>query len=459
MFDLEFAGQALGVVPFFPGHFSSGITLTSVTIDSRRVAPGALFVAILGPRFDGHDFVAEAVAKGCVAVVVSRPPVNPLSVPVFLVPDTQVALTRLAMAWRQRVNPLVVAVTGSSGKTTVKEMITACLVSGGDVHATRGNLNNHLGLPLTLLAMPATCRVLVAEMGMSAAGEIRHLASVAPPQVAVVTSVTSAHLEHLGTLENIARAKAELLEALAPSGLGIIPGDNPFTELLRSLCRGRVGTFGFAATDPFRATHLRFEGDGQRFRLHLDPEGVELDLTVRHPGRFMVANAVAAATAAHAAGADPATIATALAAFQPEAGRGGIRQSPHGWRVVDDTYNANPGSMAVALDSLAHLAPPGHRVAVLGDMLELGPTTASIHAGLAESVRQAAVDRLFTAGPCMAALHQAVKNDAGRDCQHRDDPAQWLGDIRSRLGTDDVVLVKGSRGMRMERIVQDLLAD
>ncbi|MBF0153817.1 MAG: UDP-N-acetylmuramoyl-tripeptide--D-alanyl-D-alanine ligase [Magnetococcales bacterium] len=447
------------MAPISPRPFSPQTPLTSVTIDSRKVVPGALFVAIAGPRFDGHDFVAEAVAKGCAAAVVSRLPGDPVPVPLFLVPDTQVALTRLAVAWRERVKPLVVAVTGSSGKTTVKEMIAACLAVRGGVHATRGNLNNHLGLPLTLLAMPADCRVLVAEMGMSAAGEIRHLASIAPPDVAVVTSVTAAHLEHLGSLDNIARAKAELLEALAPSGLGIIPGDNPFTDLLRQACRGRVRTFGFAATDPSRAVDVSPEGGDQKFRLHLEPEGVTMAMVVHHPGRFMVANAVAAATAAHAAGADPSAIVAALGGFHPEAGRGGVRQSRHGFSVVDDTYNANPGSMAVALESLARLAPPRHRVAILGDMLELGSTTTTIHAELAGSVRQAVVDRLFTAGPCMAALHQAVKDDPGRVCLHQDDPARWLGKIRSRLGAGDVVLVKGSRGMRMERIVQDLLAD
>ncbi|MBF0178237.1 MAG: UDP-N-acetylmuramoyl-tripeptide--D-alanyl-D-alanine ligase [Magnetococcales bacterium] len=459
MFDLEFAGSALGIVPLLPEHVAPHTRLTSVTIDSRQVTPGALFVAIPGLRFDGHDFVAEAVNKGCGAAVVSRRPEGPVAVPLLLVPDTQVALTQLAMAWRKRVNPRVVAVTGSSGKTTVKEMIAACLARQGGVHATRGNLNNHLGLPLTLLAMPPDCRVLVAEMGMSAAGEIRHLAGVAPPHVAVVTSVTSAHLEHLGSLENIAKAKAELLEALAPEGVGIIPGDSPFTALLRNACRGRVRTFGFAATDPSRAEDVRPEGDGQRFRLLLEPEQVAMTLLVRHPGRFMVANAVAAATAAHLAGASPDDLVTAVGNFQPGAGRGGVRRSRHGWCVVDDTYNANPGSMSVALDSLARFAAAGHRVAILGDMLELGPDTKPIHADLAIPVRQAGVDRLFTAGPCMASLHDAVKNDAGRACHHQNDPAQWLGRIRPLLRTGDVVLVKGSRGMRMERIVQDLLAD
>ncbi|MBF0425864.1 MAG: UDP-N-acetylmuramoyl-tripeptide--D-alanyl-D-alanine ligase [Magnetococcales bacterium] len=459
MFDLEFASKALGVTPILPAAFSAPAPFATVTIDSRQVVPGSLFVAIPGPRFDGHDFIAEAAAKGCAAAIVSRPPEGPPPLPLLLVPDTQAALTRLAIAWRERVRPMVVAVTGSSGKTTVKEMIAACLAARGGVHATRGNLNNHLGLPLTLLAMPADCRVLVAEMGMSAAGEIRHLASIAPPDVAVVTSITAAHLEHLGSLENIARAKAELLEALAPSGLGIIPGDAPFGDLLRAACRGCVRTFGLAATDPARAIDPRFEAGGQRFFLRLDPEGVTMEMRVRHPGRFMVANAVAAAAAAHAAGADPATIAAAIAAFQPAAGRGGIRQSRHGFSVVDDTYNANPGSMAVALESLSHLAPPGRRVAVLGDMLELGPTTRIIHAELATAVRQAQIDRLFTAGPCMAALHQAVAGDADRSALHADDPAAWLGKIRSRIGAGDVVLVKGSRGMRMERIVQDLLAD
>ncbi|MBF0624515.1 MAG: UDP-N-acetylmuramoyl-tripeptide--D-alanyl-D-alanine ligase [Magnetococcales bacterium] len=431
--------------------------LSGVSIDSRTLQPGSLFVALVGPRFDGHDFIEAAVAKGAAALLLQRPPDQPLPVPAVVVADTQAALTRLAAAWRARVNPQVIGITGSVGKTTVKEMTAAALAGSFRVHATRGNLNNHIGLPLTLLSMPADCEVLVVELGMSAAGEIRALASLARPRVGVVTNIGVAHLAAFADgVAGIARAKGELLESLPAAGLALLPADDPFIPLLATLTTAPVRTFGSGVAAPVRAEDLTFVEGRARFRLVIEGAGA-VEVTLNHAGDHMIQNALAAAGTAAALGVPMAAIGAALGAFQTPPGRGGTREAPGGWRVVDDTYNANPASVAAALRTLARSAPPGHRVAVLGDMLELGVRAEELHAGLAETVLAVGVDRLFVAGDTMAALDRALKDRLV--CRHRNDPTAWLGQIAPDLRPGDVVLVKGSRGMRMERIVKDLMAE
>ncbi|GAB0058284.1 UDP-N-acetylmuramoyl-tripeptide--D-alanyl-D-alanine ligase [Candidatus Magnetaquicoccaceae bacterium FCR-1] len=433
--------------------------LTGVTTDSRKVGPGELFAALAGPNFDGHDFIDAAIHQGCAALLVSRLPASPPSVPVLRVPDVLTALGQAGTAWRRQVAPLVIGVTGSSGKTTVKEMIAACLrAECAPVHATTGNLNNHIGVPLTLLAMPADCRVAVIEMGMSAAGEISFLADLARPSIGVVTNVQPAHMASFSDLGAVAAAKGELLAALPADGWGLIPAlepQRPILEQAATHCR-RI-RFGPTPNADIRWEDDPTPGDGARRGTILWPDGTSaaVDLGVCAPHR--VVNTLAAAGVARLAGASPEAIGAALTAFQPLPGRGAVLAGPEGWTILDDTYNANPGSMAAAIASLGS-HPARRRVAILGDMLELGAESPTLHAALTRDIAKNRIDLVLTAGSQMRALHEALRRDLpGIDARHQDDPSNWLKNLSTQLRRDDVILVKGSRGMRMERLVKDLM--
>lgn len=451
-------------------HAAADIPLRGVSIDSRTIQPGELFAAVRGDRFDGHDFIAKAVAAGCAAVLVERCP-DPLpSVPVVQVDDVLAALGEAARTWRNRVNPLVLAVTGSCGKTTVKEMLTRCLQHRYPlVHATRGNLNNHIGLPLTLLSMPDHCQVLVVELGMSGAGEIAYLARLARPQIGIITNVMPAHLEAFDGVAAIADAKGELFEALPENGLAILPAGQPYTERLRQKTgTAKVLSFGAEGAADIFSTAVTNDPNGEtianEFVIHWRAEQDHMHTRLAHHGEHLRMNALAVAAAARAAGVASDQIAKGLDLFAPPAGRGGVRLSPQGWQVVDDSYNANPGSVKAALYALPEPKPSGRRVAVLGDMLELGKESEQLHAELLQAVVECGVSLLFTAGPLMQALHQAAQEQTGPgtgpplQAWHHPDPAQWLGHIAPHLRPEDVVLVKGSRGMKMERIVEDLVS-
>ncbi len=455
--DLELVAEVAGAAWLPSGKEASCVPLTGVSIDSRTLRPGELFVALQGPRFDGHRFIHQALAQGAAAVLVSAPIEGTLPLPILKVDDTLAALSAVAAAWRKKVAPVVVGVTGSSGKTTVKEMIAALLRQKYRVHATSGNLNNHVGLPLTLLAMPGDCQALVVEMGMSAKGEIAHLARLAQPETGVVTNIQPAHMANFRNLEAIAEAKSELLEALPSKGLGIIPRDGAFSSLLRSRAP-RVHTFGSsppADRGDLGLGLLRHEEKGIRFEV-LRQEG-SFWVTLPQPGVHMAHNALAAILVAEHLGVGGAEMAEAFANFQTPPGRGRMQWARGGFQVVDDTYNANPGSVAAALSALGSQRQAGRRVAVLGDMLELGSESAALHAGMADAVRVSGVDLLLTAGKGMAALHEALKGDPAVKVFHQETPADWVGKILPLLEPGDLVLVKGSRGMRMETIIHDLL--
>ncbi|MEO5354578.1 MAG: UDP-N-acetylmuramoyl-tripeptide--D-alanyl-D-alanine ligase [Magnetococcus sp. XQGC-1] len=452
------------------GDSSAAVPLRGVSIDSRTIQPGELFAAIRGDRFDGHDFIAKAVATGCAAVLAERAPDPMPAVPVLLVDDVLAALSKGALTWRNRVNPRVLAVTGSCGKTTVKEMLTRCLQHHFSVvHATRGNLNNHIGLPLTLLSMPDNCQAVVVELGMSGAGEIAHLARLARPEIGIITNVLPAHLEAFANVEAIVEAKGELLEALPADGLAVIPADQSYTERLRQKAGAvRVLTFGQEGSADIFSTQQAGSADPSAqnsFTIHWQNERDGVKTRLAHQGEHLRRNALAVAAAARAAGVTPEEIARGLDLFAPPVGRGGIRQSTQGWRVVDDSYNANPGSVKAALRALPTPAERGRRVAVLGDMLELGNEAEWLHKELLHTLVESGVSLLFTAGPLMYALHQAVEERGGEatggniQSWHRPDPAQWLGHITPHLRPEDVVLVKGSRGMKMERIVENLVTN
>ncbi|MBF0461331.1 MAG: UDP-N-acetylmuramoyl-tripeptide--D-alanyl-D-alanine ligase [Magnetococcales bacterium] len=456
------------------GATAEDVPLCGVSIDSRTIQPGALFAAVRGERFDGHDFIDKAVAAGCAAVLAERQPDPMPPVPVLIVADVLATLGTAAQRWRERVNPLVLAVTGSCGKTTVKEMLTRCLQQKFQhVHATRGNFNNHIGLPLTLLAMPANCQALVVELGMSAAGEIAYLAQLARPQIGIVTNVLPAHLEAFANQAAIVEAKGELLEALPGDGLALIPSGQLYTERLRQKAGAvKVLTFGLDASAAIGSPQTADEPPNPTepaaaapFTIHWQAEADEVEIRLAHPGKHLRQNALAVAGAARAAGLSPAKIAAGLHDFAPPVGRGGMRLSPQGWRVVDDSYNANPGSVRAALYALPEPQQPGRRVAILGDMLELGKEAELLHKELFQAVLENKIALLFTAGPLMHALHQTAQEHAAQETNrpiaawHRPDPAQWLGHIAPHLLPEDVVLVKGSRGMKMERIVENLVTN
>ncbi|MEO5346024.1 MAG: UDP-N-acetylmuramoyl-tripeptide--D-alanyl-D-alanine ligase [Magnetococcus sp. YQC-9] len=434
--------------------------LSGISTDSRKVRPGELFAALSGPNFDGHDFINAAIDQGCAALLVSRKPAPPPTVPVLLVSDVLTALGEAGRAWRRHVAPTVIGVTGSSGKTTVKEMIAAALrTECAPVHATTGNLNNHIGVPLTLLAMPENCRVAVIEMGMSATGEIAHLARLAEPTLGVVTNIQPAHMAAFSGLHEVAEAKGELLAALPADGLGMLPFHEPQRPILEHCAsRCRLVSFGtdYEADLRWEEAPTEADEDGVRQGWIVWPDSARVAVDLGVCGPHQVINAVAAAGMARAAGASPEAIGAALSTFQPLAGRGALLACPNGWKVMDDTYNANPGSMAAALASLG-ARPATRRVAILGDMLELGAESASLHAQLAEVIANLPIDLLLTAGSEMVALHEAVLHRAPRvTARHKNDPAEWLENLSALLHAGDVILVKGSRGMRMERLVKDL---
>ncbi|MGE5598996.1 MAG: UDP-N-acetylmuramoyl-tripeptide--D-alanyl-D-alanine ligase, partial [Bacteroidota bacterium] len=340
-----------------------------VCLDSRRVQPGDLFVAIPGERFDGHAFVADAVSSGAAAVLVSRPVPIPPGTGAVLVGDTVRALGALARYHRRRFALPVVAVTGSTGKTTVKEMIASLGAVRHRVAKTVGNRNNEIGLPLTLLELAPGDELLVVEMGMRGPGQIAALAAVAEPQIGVVTNIGLTHLELLGTREAIAEAKGELPAALPREGTAVLNADDPFFPRLAERTRARVLGFGLSDDAAVRAEDVRTDGEGSVVAVR-GPGWPRFTIRLRVPGEHQVLNALAAAAVGHALGYAPDEIRAGLENFAVEPGRGAVVAAREGWAVIDDTYNASPASVLAALEVLRRRPAAGRRLAVLGDMLE-----------------------------------------------------------------------------------------
>ncbi len=433
-------------------------SFTAVSTDSRALVAGELFVALSGPNFDGHDFVATAAERGAVAAVVSRR--MPVDLPQIVVGDTLRALQDAAAAWRLQFPIPVVAVAGSNGKTTTKEMIAAILSGHGACLSTRGTLNNHIGVPLTLLRLDRQHATAVIEIGANHPGEVAALMPLVQPTVGIVTNAGAEHLEGFGDLEGVARAEGELFASLHAGATAIINLDDPFAPLWRSMnAATRELGFGTTAAADFRVDgEVRATGPAgsmQEFQLvtPAGSAGVRLALA----GRHNVQNALGAAAAAYAVGTDVTgidvtAIAAGLARMQPVRGRLEVKLAPSGARVIDDSYNANPSSLSAGLDVLA--AQAGDRWLVLGDMAELGQATGEAHRAAAREARGAGVTRLFAIG--------AFTTEAVREFG---DGAEWFGDseaLAARLApllrSDVTVLVKGSRVNRLERVVAALAA-
>lgn len=426
---------------------------TGVSTDSRSIARGQLFVALQGPSFDGHEFVAAAESAGAVGAMVSRRAAMVL--PQVVVEDTRRALGAYAHAWRMQFGYPVVGLTGSNGKTTTKEMIAAILARRGPVLATRGNLNNDIGVPLTLLGLEEKHTAAVIEMGANHIGEIATLVALVEPTVALVTNAGPAHLEGFGSVEGVAHGKGELYQGLGRDARAVVNMDDEWAALWCEFAAGHeVTTFAIDRPADFRvlpdSIHALADG-GQKFTLN--SPGGDHQVTLPVPGLHNVRNALAAIAAAVTAGAAVADAVAALAAFKPVAGRLVTRQLNGGGTLIDDTYNANPASVAAAVQVLA--AQPGTRWLVLGDMGELGPDAAAMHAAVGAQAKASGIDRLFALGP----LARSAADAFGNGATHFDDIDGLLTALGAHVPADVTVLVKGSRSMRMERVVAALGAE
>jgi UDP-N-acetylmuramoyl-tripeptide--D-alanyl-D-alanine ligase len=448
LFDLAQAAAAIGA------EARGEATVERVCSDSRGVVPGDLFVALRGDKYDGHAFVVAAFEKGAAAALVERAAVPRHGwgdKPLLVVDDTRQALSRLAAWWRQTLATPLAAVTGSNGKTTVKEMLAAILrAHAGDaaVLATQGNLNNDVGVPLTLLALRPGHRYGVIEMGMNHAGEIAALSAIARPDVALVNNAQAAHLFGLGSVEAVARAKGEIFQGLGAQGVAVINADDPHAPLWRALAAPRrTLSFGLQNPADVRAS-VQLEALASELAVETPDGGFHARLAV--PGLHNARNALAATAAALALGVAPPAIARGLAAFAGVKGRLQRKHAVHGGVLLDDTYNANPGSLAAALDVLA--AQPGRRVLVLGDMGELGAEAAALHAEMGRAARAAGVERLIALGE--ASVHAArAFGTGGQHCETIED---LLHEAENVLAPGVTLLVKGSRFMRMERVIAGL---
>lgn len=422
-----------------------------VSIDTRTLAQGNLFVALTGPRFDGHDFVEAARAAGAAGAMVGRALDLPLAQ--VLVPDTLAGLQRLAAKWRRGFSGPVIGLTGSNGKTSVKEMLRAILAEQGPVMATRGNLNNQIGVPLTLLRLAHRHRAAVVEMGANHAGEIARLTALVQPTVGLVTNAGPAHLEGFGSLDGVARAKGELFRDLPEHATAVINADDRYAPLWLELCASRpVVRFGIDAEAEFTARDIRSVGDpaapALRFRL-ICPLG-ETEIALPMAGEHNVRNALGAAAAAVATGVGLAEVRAGLGASRNPAGRLRPLVGRGGAVVFDDSYNANPGSVRAAIAMLSGL--PGRRWLVLGDMGELGDDAASLHAELGQFAREAGLDGLLCIGPLAAAAAAAFGTGA---CMAADlDEAEAM--LVPELAPDATVLVKASRAAGLDRLVARL---
>ena len=432
------------------GMLSHPFAAAGVSIDTRTLQPGDLFVALRGDNNDGHAHVAAALAAGAAgALVHADPPGVPDDAPLLRVADTLDALWALGRYARARFGGRLVAVTGSVGKTTTKEMLRAILGRLAPTHAAEASYNNHWGVPLTLARLPPDARYAVIEIGMNHAGEIAPLASLARPHVAVITNVGSAHVGHLGSIAAVAAEKASILQGLEPAGLGVIPAELEIAAPTGS----RLVRFG---APPAAASLRGFEGDADGSLVSARLDGMDLSFRLGAPGRHMAENALTALAAAQALGADAREGARALAYFTPGSGRGARRPLLGGAAtLLDESYNASPQAVRAALD-LLRLVPASRRIAVLGDMLELGSFAAAEHAGLAQDVAGAA-DLLFACGPEMRHLYEAVPPP--QRGAHTPDSASLAHLVRDALAPGDAVLVKGSLGSRMRLVVDALNQD
>jgi UDP-N-acetylmuramoyl-tripeptide--D-alanyl-D-alanine ligase len=431
-----------------------------VAIDSRTIVPGQIFVAIRGEKHDGHTFVEQVAAQGVRGIVVCDDPPAALphdrlrsqGVACVAVADTTAALGRMAAYQRGRAKIPVVAITGSNGKTTTRQMTTLVMARRFHTLATEGNFNNEIGLPLTLFRLSDAHQAAVLELGMNHPGEMTRLGAICRPTMAVITTVGPAHLEFLGSMEGVARAKGELMSQVTPDGVVVLNADDPHVAALARQTDRRCIFFGTSAEATVQARHIGETAQGVAFDLVLP--GETLRIALKTPGRFMVTNALAAAAAGHLAGLRADDIKAGLEAFSPGKGRLHVVTSARGVHIIDDTYNANPASMAAAIDTLTALRKLQPGIIILGDMLELGAQSERLHRDLGQKAGASGAERLYIFGPHGTAVRQGAL-EAGMAPQRImvDAKEAIIADLLPRLTADHWVLVKGSRGMAMESVV------
>lgn len=430
------------------------VRVSSVGSDSRNIVDGQLFVAIKGERFDGNEYAEEAITQGASAVLISNREVK--ASPAIVVDDTRFALGEIAHYWREKLNKPVVAITGSNGKTTVKEMVAAILsVAKGDVLATKGNLNNDIGMPLTLLELRENHRCAVVEMGMNHLGEIRYLSKIAHPQIAVINNAGTAHIGELGSKDAIAKAKGEIFEGLSDDGLAVINADDDYCGYWQSLNTNRqVMTFGLKAKADVMA---RYEVKENKTDIRLKTPNGEVNMSLNIMGKHNVMNVLAASAVAVGLNVSNEEIAQGLSVFAGVKGRldliEGLKQST----VIDDTYNANPDSMKVAIDVLAEQkkSEESTLIFVMGDMAELGEKAEEMHAEIGEYAKKKGISALLSFGE----MSRLASQTFGVGGQHFDQLDQLIDAVVLQQHANTCVLVKGSRMMKMERVVEAVVKD
>ena len=445
------------------GPMPTGIE--GISIDTRTLKPGDAFFAIRGETMDGHDFATAAIKAGAAMLVVAEgklPALGRLSAPMIVVPDVLVALENVGIAARNRTNARIVAVTGSVGKTTTKEALRQVLSVSGKVHASDKSFNNHWGVPLTLARMPADTDYAVFEIGMNHPGEIRPLVRMVRPHVAIITLIAPAHLGFFNNLDEIARAKAEIFEGIEPNGYALLNRDDGRWKLLERMAREagvtHVVGFGENGRAQIRLTKCELHADHSAISVKIG--GKVFDVRVGSPGRHIVQNALAVLGTARLVGADMDDAVAALANLVPENGRGRQHRldTENGvFTLIDESYNANPASMKAAIELLdaTPVAPEGRRIAVLGDMLELGSHSAKLHAGLANVISETSTDIVLMAGPDMKNLADTLPDDIRKEYRQSVDDLKPI--LLDAVRSGDVVMVKSSKSIGFSKLVEALL--
>ena len=426
-------------------------TYTGVSTDTRTITSGELFVALHGPNFNGNSFVEAATKAGAAGAVVDAEQAAPIAQ--IVVPSTQKALEKASHSWRESFGIPLIGVAGSNGKTTVKEMIATILTQAGTCLATRGNLNNHIGVPLTLFRLDGDQKFAVVEMGANAPGEVALLVEIGRPTVGIITNAGAEHLEGFGSLEGAARAEGEMVAGLAPTATAVINADDEFASMWRAMTRAKVVTFGLKAGADFTATDVRTGIDAEGFitRFTLSCPLGRAPIALKLAGRHNVINALGAAAAAAAAGVTLDHIVAGLGAVQAVKGRLQLKKTRHGAVLIDDSYNANPSSVHAGIEVLEQLE-GGRRWLVFGQMGELGDFSAEAHTEIGAFARAHSVDRLF-----------AVGQDAQLTVKSFGTGAEWFADatalsqaLDAALAPDVRLLVKGSRSNRLEKVIEAL---
>ena len=432
------------------------ITITSVSFDSRSLEQGALFVPLIASN-DGHEFVEAAKQNGACAALWQRDHENrPQGIPLLIVDDTLEALQKIGKYYLQKINPKVVAITGSNGKTTTKDMIAAVLSTQFNVAKTRDNFNNHIGVPMTVLSMEPNTEILVVEIGMDHFGELDHLVHLVDPDVAVITMIGEAHIEFFKTRDRIADAKMEITHALKEDGVLVYNGDEPLLIERAEKLDFETKTFGTGANVDLQAQNIVSDAEKTSFRVKQWPE---LNFTIPMIGAYNVKNALAALCVGSEFQIDPRSMVKALEHFDLTKNRTEWVKASNGADVLSDVYNSNPTACAEVLTAFQNAETPGRRYAVLGDMLELGAQGPKMHAGLADKIDPKKIDEVFLCGPLMKNLAEALTDKFAQGTIHHyetSEKEQLVSDLKERLRSEDMVMLKGSHGIHLEDVLAEL---